>query len=155
MKQHRLPIAALALSAAGLVGIAAHEGYTSRAVIPVKGDVPTIGFGTTAGVQLGDTITPPRALDRALRDVRRFEGQLHDCIRVPLTQGEYDAYISLAYNIGPTAFCGSTLASKLNAGDYAGACAQILRWDRQAGRVLPGLTQRRRDEYKLCKGDQP
>ena len=62
----RRTVAALTLSAAALVGIVLHEGYTDRAVIPVKGDVPTIGFGTTSGVKLGDTTTPPKALARAL-----------------------------------------------------------------------------------------
>ena len=62
------------VSAAALVGIVLHEGYTDRAVIPVKGDVPTIGFGTTTGVKLGDTTTPPKALARALTDVQQFEG---------------------------------------------------------------------------------
>jgi hypothetical protein len=65
----RRTVAALTLSAAALVGIVLHEGYTDRAVIPVKGDVPTIGFGTTTGVKLGDTTTPPKALARALTDV--------------------------------------------------------------------------------------
>ena len=60
----RRTVAALTLSAAALVGIVLHEGYTDRAVIPVKGDVPTIGFGTTTGVKLGDTTTPPKALAR-------------------------------------------------------------------------------------------
>ncbi|WP_297832981.1 hypothetical protein [Thermomonas sp.] len=55
-------MAALTLSAAALVGIVLHEGYTDRAVIPVKGDVPTIGFGTTTDVKIGDTTTPPKAL---------------------------------------------------------------------------------------------
>jgi len=54
----RSAVAVLALSAATLVGIVRHEGYTDRAVIPVKGDVPTIGFGTTEGVKLGDKTTP-------------------------------------------------------------------------------------------------
>ena len=56
----RRTVAALTLSAAALVGIVLHEGYTDRAVIPVKGDVPTIGFGTTSGVKIGDTTTPPK-----------------------------------------------------------------------------------------------
>ena len=60
----RKTVAALTLSAAALVGIVLHEGYTDRAVIPVKGDVPTIGFGTTTGVKLGDT--PPRRRRRWL-----------------------------------------------------------------------------------------
>ncbi len=72
-----------------------HEGYTDRAVIPVKGDVPTIGFGTTTGVKLGDTTTPPKALARALTDVQQFEGALKQCVTVPLAQHEYDALVEL------------------------------------------------------------
>lgn len=148
----RTAIAYLALSAAALVGIVSYEGYTDRAVIPVPGDVPTIGFGTTEGVKLGDKITPPVALSRAYRDMAKFEGAAKRCVQVPLHQHEYDAYISLAYNIGPSAFCNSTLVRKLNAGDYAGACAEISRWNRQGGQVLPGLTNRRERERAQCEG---
>lgn len=147
---NRVQLSALVLSAAAFVGIAVHEGYSSRAYIPVPGDVPTIGFGTTGGVQMGDTITAPQALVRALQDVQKFEGALKRCVRVPLHQHEYDAYISLAYNIGPTAFCSSTLVRKLNAQDYPGACKEILRWDRFKGQPLRGLTIRRQKEYQLC-----
>jgi lysozyme len=146
----RVKLAGLSLSAIALVGIALHEGYSDRAYIPVPGDVPTIGFGTTEGVKPGDTITPPKALQRALQDVQKFEGALKRCVKVPLHQFEYDAYISLSYNIGPTAFCGSTLVKKLNAEDYAGACAEILRWDKFKGQPLRGLTIRRQQEYQLC-----
>lgn len=150
-------LATLALSAAGLVGIALHEGYTDRAVIPIPGDVPTIGFGTTSGVKPGDRITPPAAIARALRDVQQYEGALRQCVTVPLHQGEYDAFVSLAYNIGPAAFCGSTLVRLLNVGDYPGACEQILRWRRAAGRDCAnpanrcmGLWHRRQAEHKQC-----
>jgi lysozyme len=135
-----------------LVGIAAHEGYRGEAYTPVKGDVPTIGFGTTAGVKPGDRIEPVQALVRKLADVQRFEGALQQCVRVPLHQHEYDAFLSLAYNIGPGAFCGSTLVRRLNAGDYAGACAEILRWDRFRGEPLRGLTLRRQAENRQCLG---
>jgi lysozyme len=148
----RLAIASLTLSAAAFVGLALHEGYTDRAVIPVPGDVPTIGFGTTEGVKMGDKTTPPKALARALRDVSRFEGALKQCVKVPLHQHEYDAYLSLAYNIGTGAFCGSTLARKLNAQDYAGACAEISRWDKFQGKPLRGLTIRRAEERAKCEG---
>src|SRR5690242_4277345 len=103
----RIMLASLTLSAAGFVGIVLQEGYTNNAVIPVPGDVPTIGFGTTDGVRMGDTITPPKAVARALQDVTKFEGAIKRCIKVPLHQYEYDAYTSLAYNIGVTAFCNS------------------------------------------------
>lgn len=152
IEPRRTGIAALALSAAALVGIALNEGYTSTAVHPVPGDVPTIGFGTTEGVHMGDTITPPRALARALKDIQKYEGAVRQCVTVPLTQHEYDAYISLAYNIGTSAFCGSTLVRKLNADDYAGACAEILHWDKFKGRPLHGLTIRRQAEYQKCLG---
>lgn len=148
----RIVIGALTLSASALVGIAVHEGYRGEAYIPVKGDVPTIGFGTTAGVKSGDRIEPVQALVRKLADVQRFEGALKECVRVPLHQHEYDAFLSLAYNIGPGAFCGSTLVRRLNAGDYAGACAEILRWDRFRGEPLRGLTLRRQAESRQCLG---
>ena len=149
----RTGIAALALSATALVGIALHEGYSDKAIIPVPGDVATIGFGTTGGVRMGDTITPPKALARALTDVQKFEDALRTCVTVPLHQYEYDSYLSLAYNIGPTAFCHSTLVRKLNAGDYEGACQAILAWTKFRGKTLPGLVKRRQEEYKLCKGE--
>lgn len=148
----RINLIALSLSAAALVALVGYEGYSERAIIPVKGDVPTIGFGTTEGVKLGDTTTPPKALARALTDVQKYEGALRRCVTVPLHQHEYDAYVSLAYNIGPGAFCSSTLVRKLNAGDYAGACGEILRWDKFRGRPLPGLTKRRQGEYRRCMG---
>lgn len=155
----RIAVGALALSAAGLVSIVAFEGYTSTAVRPLPGDVPTIGFGTTAGVKMGDTITPPAALGRALRDVQQFEGALKNCVRVPLYQHEYDVYISFAYNVGAGAFCSSTLVKRLNAGDYAGACTELLRWTYFQGKncadpanKCQGLAKRRQAEYAQCMG---
>ena len=152
--RQRVAIGALALSAAGLVGLTAYEGYTDHAIIPIHGDVPTIGFGTTEGVRIGDRITPPAALARALQDAQKFEGALKRCVKVPLHQYEYDAYLQLAYNIGSGAFCGSTLVRKLNAQDYAGACAEISRWNKAAGREVRGLTVRREKERAKCEGKQ-
>lgn len=149
----RRTLAGLALSASALVSILMHEGYSDKAYTPVKGDVPTIGFGTTGGVKMGDTIKPPQAVARALVDVQKFEGALKQCVKVPLHQYEYDAYVSLSYNIGSAAFCGSTLVKKLNAGDFDGACEQVLRWDKFNGKPLAGLTKRRQAEYQQCKGD--
>lgn len=148
----RRTLAGLALSASALVGILLHEGYSDKAYTPVKGDRLTIGFGSANGVKAGDTIKPPQAVARALDDVQRFEGALKQCVKVPLHQYEYDAYISLSYNIGSQAFCGSTLVKKLNAGDFDGACQQVLRWDRFKGKPLAGLTKRRQAEYQQCKG---
>lgn len=152
MKHPRASIAALVLSAATLVGIVSHEGYRDTTYIPVPGDVPTIGFGTTGGVKPGDRTDPVKALNRAMADVNQFEGAIKRCVKVPLRQNEYDAFVSLSYNIGSGAFCGSTLVKKLNAEDYDGACREILRWDRFKGKPLAGLTKRRQAEYRQCTG---
>lgn len=151
-KRTRLGIAGLCLSAAGFVGIVMHEGYTDKAVIPIPGDVPTIGFGTTADVKMGDRISPPKALERALRDVGKFEGAVRQCITVPLHQHEYDAALQLSYNIGARAFCNSTVVKRFNAQDYAGACDAFLMWNKAGGRVIPGLANRRAAERRLCLG---
>lgn len=149
----RLKLAALSLSASALVGIATWEGFRSTAYIPIPGDVPTIGFGTTTGVKMGDSIDPVKALQRKITDISKFEGALKQCVTVPLHQREYDSYLSLAYNIGPTAFCNSTLVRLLNQFRYEEACKQILRWDRAGGRVVQGLTNRRQAEYRQCIGE--
>lgn len=148
----RLAVAALSLSAAGLVGIANFEGFSERAYIPVAGDVPTIGFGSTEGVEMGDTITPQKALERLMRDTGKAESAIGRCVKVPLSQGEFDAFTSFAYNIGAEAFCSSTLVKKLNSGDYAGACQELKRWVYVDGRRVQGLVNRREAEYRLCMG---
>lgn len=148
----RIGLASLFLSAAGFVGLISHEGYSDQAIIPVPGDVPTIGFGTTGGVQMGDRTTPVKAVGRALQDVGKFEGALKGCVRVPLHQHEYDAAIQLAYNIGSKAFCSSTVVRRFNAEDYAGACDAFLMWNKFKGQTLPGLVKRREAERKLCLG---
>lgn len=153
INRQRSLLAALALSASALVGIALHEDYVEVAVPPVKGDVCTNGFGTTTGVKCGDRTTPPKALARALTDIQKFEGAIRKCVTVPLHQHEYDAYVSLTYNIGEGAFCRSTLVKRLNAGDYSSACEQILAWDKFKGKPLRGLTNRRQKEYEQCIGN--
>jgi lysozyme len=157
MSRARIAIGSLVLSAAGVVGLWNHEGWTERAVIPVKGDVPTVGPGLTkrpdgSPVRMGDTVTPIEGAKRSLAHIQKDEAAIKRCVTVELHQYEYDAYVSLAYNIGPTAFCGSTLVKKLNSRDYAGACAEILRWDRFQGKPLRGLTLRRQQEYRQCLG---
>ncbi len=157
MIRPRLPIAALVLSAASLVGIAQWENYVEVAAPPVASDVPTNGFGTTknpdgSAVKLGDKTTPTRALVRLLADADEYASAVKRCAPVPMYQYEFDAYVSLTYNIGPKAFCTSTLARRLTFMDYAGACEQILRWDKFKGKPLRGLTKRRQAEYRLCMG---
>jgi lysozyme len=143
----------LALSAAALIGLAGWEGFRDKAYDDGVG-VQTIGFGSTAGVKRGDTITVERALVKLGADVAKHEQGLRACIgAVPLYQYEWDAYASWAFNVGTGAACGSTLVKRLRSGDYAGACRELLKWNRAGGRVLRGLTLRRQSEYKTCTGN--
>ena len=153
----RMVIAALVLSGGGLIGIATHEGYRGEAYIPVPGDVPTLGFGSTTNadgsrVAPNQRTNPVAALKRLGEHVEVFEEAVKRCAPVPMHQYEFDAYVSLTYNIGSNAFCKSTLAKKLIAYDYEGACKEILKWDKFKGNSLPGLTKRRIEEYNTCIG---
>lgn len=165
----RMGIAGIVVSAAALVALALGEDYTDKAIIPVPGDRPTIGFGTANGVKMGDTITPPKALARALQDIQKFEGAIKKCVTVPLHQYEYDAYLELTYNIGEGAFCRKAdknrkkpdgtpdpepdrLIDLINAERYAEACQRILAFNKFKGKELRGLTLRRQRESAKCMG---
>lgn len=146
----RKAVAGLTFSAAAFVGLIVSEGWTETAIIPVKGDVPTIGFGTTDGVKMGDKIDPVSSVKLALRDVSKFEGAIKQCVKVPLSQNEYDAWVNFTYNIGASAFCNSTAVKLLNAGEYHKACEQMLRWVYVKGAKVQGLVNRRQKEYEQC-----
>lgn len=153
VNQVRSAVAVLVLAASTLVGIATHEGYVEVAAPPVAGDVPTNGYGSTDGVKLGDKTTPVRAMVRLLDEMEDvYAAGVKSCVAVPLFPWEFASFVSLAYNIGVKAFCGSTLVKKLNASDYEGACSEIKRWDKFKGKPLRGLTIRRDAEYKQCLG---
>ena len=148
----RIGIGAIVLSAASLVTIAGYEGYSSVAYRDSVG-VPTVGYGETKNVTMKSKTTPDRALVQLLSSANQHANEIRQCIKVPLYQHEFDAYVSLAYNIGAKNFCGSTLVKRLNAGDYSGACQEIKRWNKAGGKVLAGLTKRREQEYRMCIGE--
>lgn len=163
MIQPRTAIAALTLSASALVGIAQWEGYRGEAYTPVKGDVPTIGYGHTGGVKDGEKTTPTRALIVLLNDANAHAGIVKSCINAPLYQHEYDAFVSLAVNIGPgkvgkDGFCinkeGKTaiIPRRLKTRDYKGACEAIMMYGNFKGKPMNGLKTRRHAEYRLCMG---
>jgi lysozyme len=146
----RYAVASLTLSAAAFVSLLVSEGYTDKAIIPVKGDVPTYGFGTTDGVKIGDRTDPVTSVKLALRDVTKFEGAIKQCVKVPLSQIEYDVWLKFTYNIGASAFCKSTAVKLLNDGQYKAACDQMLRWVFVGPNKIQGLVNRRQKEHALC-----
>lgn len=146
----RTAIGALVVSAMAIGTITQWEGFRSEAYVDMAG-VTTIGYGSTKDVKIGDRIDEKGARTRLIFEARDIYGvALNNCVKAPLNQSEYDAYISLMYNIGSTAFCRSTLVKKLNQEDYTGACEQIKRWNKVKGKEIQGLTNRRESEYKLC-----
>lgn len=116
--------------------------------------VLTVGYGHTGeDVFEGQCITPDKADQLLADDVARCEKYIKAYVRVPLTQGQYDALVSFIFNCGSTAFHGSTLLVRLNEGDYKAAAKEILRWNKGTVRgqkvVLPGLVRRREAEKEM------
>lgn len=165
--ERRLAPVYLFLSALAFAGIAVEEGYVGKASPPIPGDKPTYGLGSTVRpdgkpVRNGDTISVPAAIMLSARQAAVKEAAIKRCVTVPLHQHEYDTFVSLAYNVGESAFCKSQLMAKLNSLDYAGACAEILRWRFFKGKdcslaentkLCGGLWARRQREAANCRGE--
>ncbi len=114
----------------------------------------TIGFGTTKypngiRVKKGDTCTLDQAKAYMQNDLKSFEQTVNNTVKVPLNQNQFDALVSLAYNIGTNAFSKSTLVKKLNANDIRGAADQFDVWVNAGGKRMQGLVNRRAKEKAL------
>ncbi|EMH4072722.1 lysozyme [Serratia marcescens] len=117
---------------------------------PGTGGEPwTIGWGHTKGVKPGDRITQEQAEAFFYEDLAVFELTVNSAIKRTMTQNQFDAMVSLAFNIGGSAFAGSTLVKKFNAGDVQAAAEEFPKWRNSAGKVMPGLVKRREAERKL------
>jgi lysozyme len=139
------------ISERGLAIIREFEGLRLHAYPdPASGGEPfTIGFGHTIDVEPGDNCTLEEAEQWLLDDCADAEVAILRHVKVPLSQGQLDALISFVFNLGAGNFHKSTLLRKLNAGDYVGAWQEFPRWNKAAGKVMPGLSRRRAAEAKL------
>lgn len=145
-------------SPAGRRLIAKHEGMILRVYADPAG-FSTVGIGhliakrapTQADREKWEPMTEAQALELLAIDLVRFEDAINRLVEVPLTQNRFDALVSLSFNIGTGAFESSTLLSKLNDRDYAGAANEFGRWNRAGGRVLAGLNKRRAEEAALFR----
>ena len=129
------------------------EGLRLEAYLDSAG-IATIGFGTIkypngSKVKLDDKITKAQAKEYKLHDLKEFESTVNTSVTVPLSQNQYDALVSLSYNIGSNAFKNSTLLKKLNSGDYKGAAEQFLVWNKVNSKRVQGLVNRREAERNL------
>lgn len=168
----RIIVSALALSAAGFIGIVSREGYTETAVIPTKGDRPTTGFGSTfredgTAVRMGDRTTPVRALHTAQAHLSKEEQKFRASLPgVALTQGEYDLYVDFVYQYGSGNWGTSSMRRQLLAGNYRAACDALLMWKRAGGydcstmingqpnKVCWGVWERQQERRAKCLEEQ-
>jgi lysozyme len=118
------------------------------------GDPWTIGVGTTGpDVKPGTIWTREQCLERFRADLDKFaKGVAKALDGAPTTQSQFDAMVSLAYNIGLGAFGKSTLLKRHKAGDHGGAAAQFSKWVNAGGKPMQGLRNRRWDETRLYEG---
>lgn len=136
------------ISDAGLEFIMQAEGCRLEAYRDSVG-VLTIGYGHTRLVADGDRITQDEATALLREDLGKVYTCIGACVTLPLTQGQFDALCSFAFNLGCGALKGSTLLKMLNSGDYSGAEQQFQRWNKAGGSVLAGLTKRRAGEAQM------
>ena len=166
--RNRILAAALTLSATAFVGLVMEEGYSSTAIIPTRGDVPTLGFGSTTRadgtpVRLGETTTPPRALQRTLQYVQQDEADMRATLQgVALHQAEYDVFMDWRYQYGAEAWRNSSMLRELRAGNYPGACQALLKYRFSAGydcsapgnKVCAGVWARQLKRHAACMAAQ-
>ena len=140
----------------GLQFIRREEGERLTAYADIIG-VWTIGVGHTGTVDgkpvaKGMVISADKSQELLSADLSKFESAITRLVKVPLKQYEFDALVSLVFNIGETNFARSTLLKKLNANDFKGAAEQFLAWKNAGGRPVQGLLNRRKREKDMFNG---
>lgn len=141
------------VTAGAIMVLAGYEGFSQFAESPLPGDKLTIGFGHTENVREGQEITLRDAARLLVQDVRVYEEGVSRCVTADVTQNQFDALVILAYNIGTSAFCKSTLVRKLNIADMAGVEREWMRWKYFQGKPVKGLENRRARELAIFRGE--
>ncbi len=138
------------LSDAGLDLVKRSEGFRSHTYLDVNG-FPTIGYGhrILPSESFPGPIAETQANDLLASDLRVAERDVVRLVKVPLTQGQFDALVDFCFNLGGERLASSTLLKVLNGGRYQDAVEQLLRWDLAGGQENAGLKARRRAECSL------
>jgi lysozyme len=139
-------------SAAGMKLLKSSEGFRNRVYLDVAG-FPTIGYGHRLlhSDSFPNGIDEPQAANLLACDVRDAEQAVQRLVKVPLTQGQFDALVDFCFNLGAGRLASSTLLKCLNAGKYDDAADQLLRWDHAGGEEYPALKARREAEAELWR----
>lgn len=136
------------LSKQGLDLIKSFEGCKLKSYLCSAG-VLTIGYGHTGGVKPEQTITQEQADSLLKEDLVKFEVVVNRLLKAEVSQNQYDALVSFAFNCGEGNLAKSTLLKLVNEGKHREAGVQFLRWNKAAGVVVAGLTRRRQAEKEL------
>lgn len=120
-----------------------------------SGGIPTIGYGHTQGVKMGMSCTIDQAEAWLMQDIQSAAATVNKLVRVPLTQGEFDALTDFVFNAGSGNFLHSTLLTLLNKEDFQGAANEFEKWDKCAGQVVSGLLRRRQAEAAEFRANLP
>lgn len=134
------------------------EGF-SPTIYMCQAGIPTIGYGTALFTEeeykvfKDKSITKEEAENLLRKEVLHIEKKIKTCVKVPLSQGQFDALVSFCYNLGTNAFKNSTLCKVINRYEYDQADFQFARWVYAGGRKLRGLQRRRQAEIKLWKSN--
>lgn len=137
----------------GIELVKAYEGLQLKAYL-CPANVWTIGYGNTfyedgTKVQEGDVITRERAKELLEFVYDKFEFEVVEMVKVPITENQLGALVSFAFNLGSGALKKSTLLKLVNVQDFSGAADEFLKWTRAGGKVLNGLVRRRSAERDL------
>jgi lysozyme len=122
-------------------------------------NVCTIGYGHTSAAGApevidGLTITQARAEEILKVDILKYERAVEDLVKVELTQNQFDVLVDFAYNAGVGALKSSTLLKKVNAGKFDDVPAELMKWTKGGGKVLPGLVRRRQAAVVWWNADE-
>ena len=140
------------ISEEGIALIKKFEGCKLEAYLDAV-DVPTIAYGRTKDVKIGDICTQQQAEDWLEEELVEYEGYVNEAVKVELTQPQFDSLVSWTYNLGPSNLNRSSMLRVLNTSDYDNVPEQIMRWNKAGGRVLAGLVRRREAEAEMFKGN--
>jgi lysozyme len=143
------------LSTAGIELLKRSEGFRSHTYLDAAG-FPTIGYGHRLlhPESFPNGIDEVQAAEILVSDVRDAEQAVQRLVKVPMSQGQFDALVDFVFNLGQGRLASSTLLADLNAGQYDAAAAQLVRWDHAGGQQNAGLRARRQAEFELWRQEE-
>lgn len=149
-KPKAVGVSAVLVAALATPMVMDHEGLRTRAYLdPVN--IPTICFGETLGVKMGDVKTPEQCKEILQPRLQGFIKEMRACTAVDLPAKTEAAFLSFTYNLGSGVYCKNIAHKRINKGKLEEACAALSLYNKAGGRVLNGLVKRRAEERALCE----